>query len=201
MPVVEAHLRHGPRVLIVEDEPRLRQLLAEEIPDMGFAATAARSAEEACRLMETDPHEIMLLDLQLPVMGGMDLFDQVRRQWPATQVIILTGFGDLNAAQRAIHLDVVDFLSKPCPLREVEIALDRARRRLGAAAPPTSETPATPPSVEAVATLEQTEREQILAALARNNGNRTAAARQLGISRRTLHYRLREYDQQGYSVR
>ena len=201
MPAIESHLRRGPRVLIVEDEPRLRQLLAEEIPDMGFATATARSAEEACRLMEGDPHEIMLLDLQLPAMGGMDLFDQVRKQWPATQVIVLTGFGDLHSAQRAIHLDVVDFLSKPCPLRDVEMALDRARRKLGAAVAGVNETPTKKVAAEAVSTLEQSEREQIMAALARNNGNRTATARQLGISRRTLHYRLREYDQQGYEVR
>src|SRR5579872_4835878 len=120
----------NPRVLIVEDESRLRDLLLEEIPDIGFQATAARSGEEARRVMETDAHEIILLDLRLPVMGGMDLLESVRKSWPQTQVVILTGYGDLASAQRAIHLDVVDFLSKPCPLREVELALDRARRRI-----------------------------------------------------------------------
>jgi DNA-binding NtrC family response regulator len=191
-----------PRVLIVEDESRLRDLLLEEIPDMGFPATAARSGEEARRVMESDAHEIMLLDLRLPVMGGMDLLESVRKSWPATQVVILTGYGDLASAQRAIHLDVVDFLSKPCRLRELELALDRARRRLTQQIPSPSEETGQPPKsetpqVQKNATLKQTERDQILAALARNNENRTAAAQELGISRRTLHYRLNQYRRQG----
>ena len=187
-----------PRVLIVEDEPRLRDLLSETVPEMGFAALAVRSAEEAIRVMQTDPHEIAILDLQLPLMHGLDLFEQIRRDWPATQVIVLTGFGDLPAAQRAIHLDVVEFLSKPCHLRDLELALDRARRKckIPAAA---ADAPPTIPSDEPV-TLAQGEYHQILAALRRHQGNRTAAAAELQISRRTLHYKLAQYRELGYEL-
>lgn len=187
------------RVLIVEDEMRLRDLLADMVPQMGYPATAVRSAEEAARVMEQDPHDLVLLDLQLPNMGGMDFFELLRTRWPGTQVIVMTGFGDLESARRAIHLDVVDFLSKPCPLNEVEMALERARRRvhggerLGEPGHDTSETSGEPSHP----TLRDIERREILAALERNNGNRTAAAAELGISRRTLHYRLQEYRQLG----
>jgi DNA-binding NtrC family response regulator len=194
------------RVLIVEDEQRLRDLLVDVLPGMGFPATGVRSAEEATRLMETSPCDIALLDLQLPVMGGMDFFARLRQRWPATQVIVLTGFGDLEAARRAIRLDVVDFLSKPCPLREIELALERARRRIhgidrgeiGAALPSRAPSDAENKSEDA-ATLWEVERRQILSAIERNDGNRTAAAAELGISRRTLHYRLSEYRRMGRS--
>lgn len=187
------------RALIVEDEPRLRELLADMLPQMGYPATAVRSAEEAARIMEHEAHDLILLDLQLPNMGGMDFFQLLRERWPRTQVIILTGFGDLEAARRAIHLDVVDFLSKPCRLNEVEMALERARRRVHAAdrAGATPDESTGSPDTEAPTTLEEMERRQILAAIERNNGNRTAAAAELGISRRTLHYRLQEYRQLG----
>lgn len=188
------------RVLIVDDEQRLRDLLADVLPDMGYPAVAARSAEEAIRVMENDPRDLVLLDLQLPNMNGMDLFEQLRSRWPSTQVIVMTGFGDLQAARRAIHLDVVDFLSKPCPLSEVEMALERARRRLHAAdrggdsnAPAAASQDVMPERK----TLWEVEKQQILAALQRTQGNRTAAAAELGISRRTLHYRLNEYRQLG----
>jgi DNA-binding NtrC family response regulator len=186
------------RVLIVEDESRLRDLLLDVIPDMGFPATAARSAEEAGRIMESQPHDIVLLDLQLPLMGGMDFFEQIRNRWPETQVIILTGFGDMDAARQAIHLDVVDFLSKPFHLKSIEIALERARRRSCSSQPqppslPKSEFASSNPADASDVTLAENEKRQILAALARNNGNRTAAAADLGISRRTLHYRLNQY--------
>ena len=174
------------RVLIVEDELRLRELLSEVVPEMGFTAATVRSAEEAARLMEQDAFEIVMLDLHLPLMGGMEFFRQIRDRWPDTQVIIMTGFGDLKTAQNAIQLDVVDFISKPFHLRDVEIALDRARKRM-VFEPPTLEER---PEDETPRTLAQTQRVAILAALDRHAGNRTAAAAELGISRRKLHYWL-----------
>jgi DNA-binding NtrC family response regulator len=186
------------RVLVVEDEARLRDLLAEVVPEMGFPATAVRSGEEALRIMQSDPHEILILDLQLPAMGGMELFQRVRRDWPATQVIVTTGFGDLATAQLAIRLEVVEFLSKPCHLYDVEQALDHARRRWLAGREGTAVSPQIAENVPS--TLAEVEFQQILAALERHNGNKTAAAAELGISRRTIHYRLAEYRQRGTPI-
>lgn len=178
------------RVLVVEDEPRMRELLLDVIPEMGFPTTAVRSAEEARRSLDAAPPDILLLDLQLPGAGGMDLFEQVRRECPQMQVIILTGHGDLDAARAAIRLDVVDFLRKPCHLGELEVALHRARLRV-------HRNPPVDLSIEAApVTLAEMEREQIFSALRRHQGNRTAAALELGISRRKLHYRLREYGEE-----
>lgn len=197
-----------PRVLVVEDEPRLRELLTRAVGGWGFTTSETRSAEEALRLMEQAPHQIVLLDLNLPAMPGIECFHQIRRRWPDTQVIILTGFGDLESAREAIHLDVVEFLTKPAPLGDLEKALERATRRLEAVAAPPADlhldqpdpddpTPA-PPAPPPHATLEEIERTHILAALARNANNRAATAAELGISLRTLYYRLNEYQQKGY---
>ncbi len=188
MTSVPSHLERStraPRVLVVEDEPRLRELLGDVVPEMGFDTLAVRSGEEAVRAMAGDPRDIVLLDLHLPGIGGMDVFAEVRQRWPGTQVIVLTAYGDLAAAQGAIRLGVADFLTKPFHLNDVEAALDRARQRL-ADAPPA---PAPDASVEPV-TLAEAERAAISAALSRHGGNRTAAAAELGISRRKLHYWL-----------
>jgi DNA-binding NtrC family response regulator len=227
-------------VLLVEDEPRLREMLLRALAEMGFRPTAAASAEAALKLLEqygcgrpagkgeanldASPetkaearlYGIVILDLNLPGMGGMDLLAALRERWPVVQVIILTGFGDLEAARQAIHLDVVDFLTKPCALGDLEIALDRARHRLRkeidpaarAGSPPPSPTPApahpTNPRLEFVpretrpaVSLEAVERETILAALEKHHGNRNAAAAELGISLRKLYYRLAQYQRQG----
>jgi two-component system, response regulator RegA len=146
-------------------------------------------------------------------MGGMEVFERVRERWPETQVIVLTGFGDLEAAKQAIHLDVVEFLTKPCHLGELEQALDRARRRIEEARPlpeviddsepESARAPAAPVELAqpgSGAKLEEVERQHILAALARHKGNRAAAAAELGISLRTLYYRLSEYQKQGYDI-
>jgi DNA-binding NtrC family response regulator len=194
-------------VLIVEDEPRLRELLLRAVTSWGFAATGARSAEEALRLMQGEPRRIVIMDLNLPgEMNGIDGLEAIHERWPKTVALILTGFGDLEAAKKAIHLDVVDFLTKPCHLGDLEVAMDRARRRIAPPVKPViapievieSVHEAPPPSEDAPRTLEELEREHILAALGRHGGNRAATAAELGISLRTLYYRLGEYQQKGY---
>jgi DNA-binding NtrC family response regulator len=191
----------GRRVLVVDDEPRMREMLSRAITEMGFEASAAGSAESATRLLEQSPPDILLLDLNLPGASGMEMFEIIRRRWPHTQVIVLTGYGDLETAKKAIHLDVVDFLTKPCALGLLEQALERARQRRAAfatprvAVEPVEEEPEPLPAAAAVDSelLENVERNHILAALQRHGGNRAATAAELGISLRTLYYRLEKY--------
>jgi two-component system response regulator RegA len=193
-----------PRVLIVDDEPRMRELLNRAVGGWGFDVTTAKSGEEALRLAAEHPPHIALLDLDLPGIGGLETFTKLRERQPDLQGIILTGFGSLDAARQAIHLDVVEFLTKPAPLGDLEHALDRAIRRLAPVLP-------TPPIIldimqgatddggaEAGQTLAEVERRHILETLTRNNGNRTATATELGISRRTLYYKLAEYQKDGF---
>ena len=201
-----------PRVLVVEDEARMRELLQRVLTNWGFDVTAARSAEEAARLVDGCDPDVVVLDLNLPGEGGIEFFKKLRDRLPRVQGIVLTGFASIDAAREAIHLDVVEFLTKPCHLGELEQALDRALRRL---APPGKPALADlDPAWEAVVpeasgggavesdnagrTLEEIEREHILATLQRHDGNRTAAAAELGISRRTLYYKLDGYQREGH---
>lgn len=198
----------GRRVLLVEDESRLRDMLNRAIRDMGFVITAVGSAEAGLRVIDQRQCDIIIIDLNLPGMGGMELFEQLRQRQADVQVIVLTGFGDLETARKAIHMDVVDFLSKPCALGDLEVALERARARctklpeLREIEDPPEPAPAAAPdaganTLPAPAPLEEVERQHILAALKRHSGNRAAAAAELGISLRTLYYRLELYQRQG----
>jgi len=213
-----------PEVLVVDDEQRLREVLVRGITQMGFVCEGAPSGEQALRMLRERPRGVAILDLNLPGIQGMELFEQVRRGWPATQVIVLTGFGDLDTAQQAIRLDVVDFLTKPTHLGELEQALSRAWQRIDTATPP-EETVKLPPEVgarvtegrpspselslptttpgseedapPADASMEELERHHILQTLARHDGNRRQTADALGISLRTLYYRLNRYQEDG----
>ena len=198
----------GRQVLLVEDEARLRDMLTRAIHEMGFAPTAVAQAEPALRLMDGRPFDIVVVDLNLPGMSGMEFLEQVHARWPSTQAIVLTGFGDLGAAKQAIRLDVVDFLTKPCPLGELEVALDRARNRrlqvagVDAGRAVEASEPANEPGNATAAgqptpSLEEMEQRHILAVLEKNHGNRTATAAELGISLRKLYYRLGQYQKQG----
>lgn len=186
------------RVLIVDDEPRVREMLNMAITEMGFTTTTAATAEGGLRAMEQSPADIVMLDLNLPGISGMEMLQTLRRRWAQTQVIILTGFGDLEAAKEAIHMDVVDFLTKPCPLGHIEQALERARQRHAKLVgpkviPPPPEPPPVVPAPADSESLEDVERNHILAVLQRHGGNRAATAAELGISLRTLYYRLEKY--------
>jgi DNA-binding NtrC family response regulator len=209
-------LSSGTDVLVVEDDVRVRRMLADALKQMGFAASFAPTAEAAARILAAQAFDILILDLNLPGMGGIEFLESVRRQQNDIQVIILTGFGDLEAARKAIHFDVVEFLTKPCALGSLEVALSRARKRRkgqivseAAAAvepvlqfdtPPTArpapaEADETDPSAEG--SMEEVERRHILTVLAKHNGNRAATAAELGISVRKLYYRLGEYQRKG----
>jgi len=214
----QEQITFGRRVLLVEDESRLRDMLLRAIAEMGFEPAGASSAEQAQRSMEHRPAPVVIVDLNLPGASGLELLRIIRTRWPATQAIVLTGFGDLDAARQAIRLDVVDFLTKPCALGDLEIALSRAFQRL-LKADPTALVPdleeeaadiadAAPPAAPAALeftpregsealSMEDVERRTILAALEKHKGNRTATAAELGISLRKLYYRLAQYQKQG----
>jgi len=97
---------------------------------MGFSATGARSGEEAQRLMEAQPRDVIILDLNLPAMDGMEFFPPPPRPLAGHAGHHPHRLRRPGNRKAAIHLDVVEFLTKPSPLNKVEEALDRARRRI-----------------------------------------------------------------------
>jgi DNA-binding NtrC family response regulator len=201
----------GRRVLVVEDESRLRDMLNRAVRDMGFEITCVGSAEAGLRILEDRAVDILIVDLNLPGMSGMDMLELVHKRWPDIQPIVMTGFGDLDAARQAIHMDAVDFLTKPAALGDIEVSLERARQRRAAKLPQSPVLPEEPiedrepriPSPAPVASgftpmsLEEMEKRHILATLEKNRGNRTVTAQELGISLRKLYYRLGQYQREG----
>ncbi len=194
------------RVCVIDDEVRLRELLVREIATMGFAATGFRSAEEAWPALEGGEFDALLVDLNLPGIGGMELFQRVHAARPETAVVILTGFGSLDTAVQALRWGATDYLTKPCSLDQIEsvlLRIDRSRREAhlaqagedanapeaGHAAAPNSPTPPR--------RLEDLEREQILAAMQEHGGHKPRVAEALGISLRTLYNKLNAYRAQG----
>jgi DNA-binding NtrC family response regulator len=183
-----------PAVLLVEDEPRYREMLAEAVTGMGFEVRGVPTAEQALRILAQNQFGVVVLDLNLPGMNGMDLVQIIRRDHPQIQVVILTGFGTLESAKKAMRCDVVDFITKPCQLDELELSLSRAvaRRRQAVATPTTALFNA---GHAARVSLDEVERSHIMSAMKRHQGNRRAVAGELGISLRTLYNRLRDYKQ------
>jgi DNA-binding NtrC family response regulator len=186
------------RVLVVEDETRFREFLVETLSEMGAEPYGVSSAVRALERFESLSPDALLLDLNLPRLHGLAFLEKIRARGRQAPVVVLTGVGDLPAAQEAIRLGVVDFLTKPCHLGEIERALDRCRRRIAETpTEPPSKSPTEPRSSEHPTTIDEIERRAILEALDRRRGNRSAAAADLGISRRTLYNRISRYRAQG----
>lgn len=209
-----------PNVMVVDDEQRLREVLVRGIKQAGFECVGSPNAEDALRQMREHASGVVIVDLNLPGMHGMELFEKLRKGWPAVQVIVLTGFGGLDDAKQAIRLDVVDFLTKPTHLGELEQSLTRAWQRIDDAAgldavrlpepsagdlaegPDEDDLPGDALQGQPVEpmpgeSLEELERRHILDTLARHDGNRRDTADALGISLRTLYYRLSQYQKDG----
>jgi len=184
-------------VLIVEDEARLRDMLEQAIRGMDFNPQTAASGEVALRMLDENAISIVIVDLHLPGMDGLSFIENARQRCPDLSAIVLTGYGDLESARRAMHLDVVEFLTKPCTLGEIESSLDRAWRRCLVADRPRAAKDAGLPQTTvggAAKLLSEIERDVIMEALRRHDGNRESAAVELGISVRTLYYRLSTYE-------
>lgn len=195
-----AVLKSTLRVLVIEDEDRYRSFLLEVLEDMDCEPRGAATAMEALGFMDEMSPDAVILDLNLPVMDGMTFLERFRRKDRDTPVIILTGVGDLPAAQKAIRHGVTDFLTKPCHLGQIEGALDRARRQLAKLAETGEEIVDTGAmsAPEATRSIAVIEREAIIEALRRHQGNRSAAAAELGVSRRTLYNRIEQYRNEGH---
>src|SRR4051794_36718793 len=116
LPTVSSSLSAGNEVLVVEDEIRVRDMLSRALKEMGFHSTLAPTAEAAFRFLADRSFDIVIIDLTLPGMDGMEFLTRLRARNNDAEVIILTGFGNLEAARTAIHLDVVDFITKPYAL-------------------------------------------------------------------------------------
>lgn len=104
------------RVLIVEDEPLMREYLIASLPQLHrsfFPADAAHDGASALVLMETNSYDLMITDLRMPGMDGLQLIERVRSLGKTLPIIILTGYDEFEYARTALHFGVAEYLLKP----------------------------------------------------------------------------------------
>ncbi len=116
-------------LLLVDDDDAFRRVLAMELERAGYDAAGAASGAEALRAVADAPPQVVLLDLNLPDMTGLEVLERLRAASPASEVIMLTGHGSIDTAIQAIRAGAFDYISKPCPLDELEVRLERALER------------------------------------------------------------------------
>lgn len=118
------------QILLVDDEEGIRTVLGITLADSGYEVLTAASGEEALALLRRHTPEVVLTDIKMPGMDGLALLKAIKGESPDTEVIMITGHGDMDLAVRSLQLQAADFVTKPIHHEILEIAIRRALERL-----------------------------------------------------------------------
>ncbi|MDQ1331021.1 MAG: hypothetical protein QG578_1286 [Thermodesulfobacteriota bacterium] len=117
-------------ILIVDDEEGIRKVLGISLSDMGYKVISAENGETALALFRNIKPQIVLTDIKMPNMDGIELLRSLKEEAPDTEVIMITGHGDIDLAIKSLKFEATDFVTKPVNDEVLEIALKRAEERI-----------------------------------------------------------------------
>ena len=121
-----------PGLLVVDDEPATREVLVEVLGTSGYRCAAAADGEEALRRVRAGGVTLVLSDIEMPGLSGVELLEAIKAHDPDVDVVMVTGVVDVEVAIRAMRLGASDYLTKPFNLEEVRLVVERTieKRRL-----------------------------------------------------------------------
>jgi two-component system, response regulator RegA len=170
----------GRTLLVVDDDARFRERLAKAFAARGFEVRAAADYESAVAAAAAESPEYAVVDLRLPGRSGLELVKALKEIDPATNVVVLTGYGSIATALEAVRLGATHYLTKPADADEILESFSRGER------PPD---PAAARELQ-VPSLARAEWEHIHRVLVECGGNISQAAKLLGLHRRSLQRKL-----------
>ncbi len=118
------------RLLVVDDEQSIRRLCMTIGNTLGYLCTEAESAEAALGRLESDAPDLILTDLKLPAMSGVELLKQTKRLLPHTEIAIMTGHGSIESAVDAMKLGAYDYIEKPFRVEKMRLLLQRMAEKV-----------------------------------------------------------------------
>jgi DNA-binding NtrC family response regulator len=116
-------------ILLVDDDAAFRKIMAAELGRLGYATAAASSGEEAVEKASRLEPEVVVLDLRLPGMNGLEALRAIHAANPGIEILMLTGHGSIDSAIESIRMGAFDYMVKPCPLDELQVRIQRALER------------------------------------------------------------------------
>ncbi|MCC7175347.1 MAG: sigma-54-dependent Fis family transcriptional regulator [Bryobacterales bacterium] len=114
------------RILVVDDDENLRWVLQTQLEELGYKVSTACGGAEALAAIQKEPPSLVLTDLKMPGLSGMELLRKIRAECPELPVVIMTAFGTIQSAVEAIRAGAYDYLSKPIDYEELGLVVDRA---------------------------------------------------------------------------
>ncbi len=112
-------------ILVVDDEDALRTGLSSELESEGYVVATAGDGDEAISVLQGKSFDLVLLDIKMPRVDGFEVLRFIKERYPATKVIMLTGFADLKNAIESKKLGAEDFVSKPYDLVDLLTTIER----------------------------------------------------------------------------
>ena len=118
------------QILLVDDEEGICKILGISLEDSGYEVFTACNGEEALKIFREKNPPIVLTDIKMPGMDGIELLRRIKMENPETEVVMITGHGDMNLAIKSLKHEATDFVTKPINEDVLEIALNRAKERI-----------------------------------------------------------------------
>jgi len=119
----------NPKILLVDDEEAFRTALCERLRVRGLDTTAVGTGREALKEIKKTLYDVILLDIKMPEMNGIEALAEIKKINPFLEVIILSGHASVDAAVEITKLGGYDYLLKPCPLDDLLGKIDEAYER------------------------------------------------------------------------
>ena len=118
------------RLLILDDEKKIADKVSSYLVKQGYHAQTAYVPAQAIKILKREPIDILISDVLMPGMNGLDMLKKVKSLYPHIEVIMITGHGDMDMVIEAMHLGAVDFIKKPFSFLDIQLAIERTGKFL-----------------------------------------------------------------------
>lgn len=118
------------RILVLDDEPIVCKRLQPALEKLGFEVDTFTRSVEAMHQVQQSAYDIVITDLKMKEIDGMRFLEEVKKQRPQTEVIVITGFATMETAKQSFQKGVFDFIAKPFKLSEIQDVVTRAAAKI-----------------------------------------------------------------------
>jgi DNA-binding NtrC family response regulator len=101
------------KILVIDDEPIVRTSCERTLAPEGYNVTVAASGKEGLEMLDKETFGLVLLDLKMPDMDGIEVLDNIKNKWPDTKVVMITGYSTVDTAVQALRFGAFNFIEKP----------------------------------------------------------------------------------------